>query len=546
VSGSKNLIMGYCAKLPFRRLEPFIASLRNTSFAGDVCLHVQDVAAETIARLRSHGIIVERAGPSAQPSMTVMSSRCFSYQDFLLGKGEPYANVLLTDPSTTVFQADPFADPRPADIVYTAERRRIGDTPPVHDAVVQAYGEAVAHNIRDCIVSNPDTTIGTRSGMLRYLAAMAHQFAGRTTPITGAIDRGVHNYVVHMHPLRGAWLDTTDRIAATVDTLPDDALGTEEQGVVIGGNPVPVLSRWDANAKAAEHIRASPRIRMNASMLGGWPAPVNAPSASEPQPPTTDAVVAFYLRQRDASWLDGFLGSLRCVSESIAVHCVGDFDQDDQVILARYRCIAYRVPATEPELAENNAHFYLSQILDRLSSDGTVRSDQVLVIDNMRAIFPRDPFLSKTIGLSVFCEGPTRIGESDFNRARVGLFASPDQAWLRNPVVSSMVLRGPLPLVREFYRRMFIELVGRAELLKIQKMVQGLVNRLCRSGELGFPVIAHPNGAEVHFDFLECRLAVDTRYGVRVGGAVPGVVLASHRETPLMLKLRIDLNLPDI
>ncbi len=236
VSGSKNLIMGYCAKLPFRRLEPFIASLRNTSFAGDVCLHVQDVAAETIARLRSHGIIVERAGPSAQPSMTVMSSRYFSYQDFLLGKGEPYANVLLTDPSTTVFQADPFAAPLPADIVYTAERRRIGDTPPVHDAVVQAYGEAVANNIRDCTVSNPDITIGTRSGMLRYLAAMTHQLAGRTTPITGAIDQGVHNYVVHMRPLRGAWLDTTDRIAAAVDALPDDAVGTEEQGVIIGGN----------------------------------------------------------------------------------------------------------------------------------------------------------------------------------------------------------------------------------------------------------------------------------------------------------------------
>jgi hypothetical protein len=30
---------------------------------------------------------------------------------------------------------------------------------------------------------------------------------------------------------------------------------------------------------------------------------------------------------------------------------------------------------------------------------------------------------------------------------------------------------------------------------------------------------------------------------VHIGGAVPGVVLADHTETPLMLKLRIDLNL---
>ena len=54
--------------------------------------------------------------------------------------------------------------------------------------------------------------------MLRYLTAMTQQLAGRTTPITGAIDQGVHNYVVHMRPLAGAWLDPTGRIAAALRT----------------------------------------------------------------------------------------------------------------------------------------------------------------------------------------------------------------------------------------------------------------------------------------------------------------------------------------
>jgi hypothetical protein len=482
VSGSKNLIMGYCARLPFHRLEPFITSLRNATFAGDVCLHVQDVAADTIEQLRAYGVIVERISHSAQPRMTAMASRYFSFQDFLLRRGESYANVLLTDPSTTIFPADPFAAPLPADIVYTAECSRIDDAPGVRDAVVQAYGEAVAHNMRDCTVSNADITAGTRSGMLRYLAAMVHQLAGRTTPITGAIDQGVHNYVVHIRPLRGAWLNT-------MDTLPP-----------------------------AHELPAS----------------------------ATDAVVAFYLHERDAGWLDIFLSSLHCVNDSVAVYCVGDFNHDEQAIVARHRCTGYVVPAMALEIADNVAHFYLSQILDRISSDSAVQLDQVLVIDNMRAIFPRDPFLTKTIGLSAFCEGPARIGESDYNRARLGFFVSPvEEGWLRNPVVSSMVLRGALPLVREFYRRMLIELVGRTELLRIQKVIQGLVNKLCHGGGLGFPVIVHPNGADVHFDFLECRLGIDTRYGVRIGGAVPSVILASHPETPLMLKLKIDLNLPE-
>jgi hypothetical protein len=478
VNGLKNLILGACTALPMHRLDPFIASLRGIAFAGDVCLLVEDVAAETIRELRSRGVIVERTAPLAQPRMAAKASRFFAYLDFLLRRGDAYANVLLVDPSAVTFQADPFAMPLPSDIVYTATRSRIGDTPVVHDAVVQGYGEAIAHNIRDCILSSSDTTSATRSGMLRYLASMTHQLAGRTVPITGAIDQAIHNFVVHMHPLRGAWLQ-----------------GAGQTSV-----------------------------------------------ASEPASSGTDTVLAFYVRQRDAGWLHLFLGSLRCSSPSVAVHCIGDFDQDELAILARYNCAAYVVPATELAVAENIAHFYLSQLLDQMAA-GTSQPDQVLLIDNMRAVFPRDPFLVKTIGLSVFCEGPDRIADSGYNRARLELFSTPDEQLMRNPVVSSMVLRGRLPIMREFYRRIFQELVGRAELLKVHKVVQGAVNKLCYGGELGFPLTAYPNGAEVYFDLLGSDLAVDTRHGVRVGGAVPGVVLAGHTETPLMLKLRTDLNL---
>ena len=533
---TKNLIMGYCARPSFAHLEPFIASLRHTTFAGDLCLLIEDVAAETVERLRALGVIVERAGPSAQQSMTAMSSRFFSYLDYLVRHDDGDGSVMLVDPSTSIVQADPFAAPLPADIVYTGEQRRIGETPAVRAAVVQAYGEAVAHNIRDCAVANASTTLGSLSGMLRYLTAMTHQLGGRTTPITGTIDQGVHNYVVHMRPLAGAWLDPTDRIAVALDTVPDGAVEIVEQSVLIGGKTVPVLSRWDASAKLTQHVRTSSRYRPDESV----PPPVPRPASA-----TRDAVVAFYQRQRDAGWLELFLGSLRCVSHAIEVHCLGDFDKGELEILTRYRCTAHAVPATEPAIAENVAHLYISQVLERIASGGTAQPAQVLVLDSVRAVFPRDPFLTKTIGLSVFCEGPMRIGESGYNRHRLGLFVQLDERRLREPVVSSMVLRGALPILREFYRRMLIELVGRAELLKTHKVMQGVVNKLCHAGDLGFPVIAHPNGAEVHFEFLASKLAVDTRHGVRIGGTVPGVVLSGHRESRLLLKFRIDLNLPE-
>jgi hypothetical protein len=299
---------------------------------------------------------------------------------------------------------------------------------------------------------------------------------------------------------------------------------------------VPVLSRWDGNTRVRALVTTSPRFRLDPTALSLAPRRGTA---------AANAVVAFYQRQRDAPWLRLFLGSLRCVSDRIAIHCVGDFDAEEQTTLKRFNCTMHAVPPSAPEIAENVAHLYLSQALDRISSDAAAQPDQVLVLDSVRAAFARDPFLTSTVGLSVFCEGPQRIGESDYNRHRLGYFVQPVDAWLRSPVVSSMLLRGALPVLREFYRRLLAELVGRADLLKVHKVVQGAVNKLCYGGEFGFPITAHPNGAEVYFDFLPSRLAVDTRHGIHVGGAVPAVVLAEHPDAPLMLKLRIDLNLAE-
>jgi hypothetical protein len=92
---------------------------------------------------------------------------------------------------------------------------------------------------------------------------------------------------------------------------------------------------------------------------------------------------------------------------------------------------------------------------------------------------------------------------------------------------------------------LFAELVGRADVLGLPKVVQGAFNKLCYIGDLGIPVIAHPNGAEVYFDFWPSGLAIDTRHGVRIGGTVPGVVIGAHTETPLMMKLRVDLSLSE-
>jgi hypothetical protein len=263
-------------------------------------------------------------------------------------------------------------------------------------------------------------------------------------------------------------------------------------------------------------------------------------------PDIGDAVICVYHRERDEGWLAPFLASLRAAGFAGSIHCIGTLEADELAVLGRHGAVAHRVDPVGGIDVDNVAHVHLSRVLDALAADETRRPDQVLVTDTVRAGFLRDPFLSKTIGLSAFCEGPARIGDSDYNVYRLRHFAEIDDAWLQRPIVSSALLRGPLDVVREFYRRLFGEFVGRRDLMQIQKVIQGAFNKLCQDGELGFPVILHPNGAEVYFEIWPQSLTFDIRLGVRVGGAVPAIVVNPFHETPLMQMLKGSLSLASV
>jgi hypothetical protein len=529
----RNLLLGLFTGNSFRQLEPFVASLHQIGFDGDACILVADVSGETIAALRAHGIAVERLGRSGQPRMTAMASRYFSYLDFLVRRGTGYSRVMLLDPSRIVLQSDPFAVPQRAALVYTSEQSTLGGSSEDRDAMVQAYGEAVADNVRDCTVSCPDVTIGTSHGMLQYLVAMTHELSSRTVPIGGYIDRAIHNYVVHMRPLRDAWLDTSDTVAVALRSVPGNRIAVDEGGVWVDDKLPPILNQWEERPAIRDYVSAAPRFRLDAQP----PAPVYAnatPPSHRDNQPASNAVLAYYHRPRDEAWLGLFLTSLRSTGHAGPIHCVGDFNQTELTLLEQYAGTPHPIEATDPGLVENLAHLAFSQLVERLAADNSVSLDQLLLLDSVHFVFLRDPFENKTIGLSAFWEDPTRINESPYNEQRLTLFPPIEEAWLQYPIVSSSLLRGTRPAVQTFYRKLLPELVGRAEHLRIQKVIQGAVNKLCYSGMLGIPITFHPNGAEAFLEIWPHKLALDTRLGIRIGGAVPAMVMNPSGISPLV------------
>ena len=99
-------------------------------------------------------------------------------------------------------------------------------------------------------------------------------------------------------------------------------------------------------------------------------------------------------------------------------------------------------------MAENVAHFYISQALERIASGRHGAAYQVLVLDSVRAVFPRDLFLTKTIGLSVFCEGPMRIGESATTAIGWDCSCHSTSGGYGTRGVNDGAARGALPILR--------------------------------------------------------------------------------------------------
>jgi hypothetical protein len=535
MSGRKNLIMGLLSHMRFDQVEKFLGSLRRTRFDGDVCMFVVGAGPDTIDALLAHGVLVERVDHTPLPAMNDQASRYFAYLDFLARNSERYANVMISDLRDVVFQSDPFERPLPADVVFALERRRIGDELTNRNWIAAAYDDAVADNLRDFQVSCSGTTFGTAAGMLRYLAAMTTELAaltGRDVLQIRGIDQGIHNYVVRMRPLRQAWFDSTDSIVATLQFVPDTSIETTPRGILVDGRLTPVLHQWDRNEIASDYVWASPQFR---------PAAMQPPARRAAQ---AHAVLAFYHRPRDADWLAPFLASLRCGGYADSLHCVGAFDPGELALLERFGAVPHPVDPVDPALdVENTAHLFLSRVLDRLAANEASRPDQVLALDTVRAGFLRDPFRAETIGLSVFLESSMRIGESEYNLQRLAFFSAPDEVVLRRPIVSSALLRGRLDIVRAFYRKLFVEFVGRAELLRVHKAIQGAFNKLCHGDGLEVPIIQHPNGAEAYFEIWGEGLPASAEPPIRVAGAVPFVVMNPVRETELMRGLRATLGL---
>ena len=319
--------MGFCARHSFDQLEPFIASLRP-----------HDIRRRRLPAGRGRG-----RGDRRSPARAWRHRRArravrptahdrhveplLQLSGFLTRRGDGYGNVMLVDP---VDDHLPGRSVRHAAAcrhrLYRRTAVMIGETPDGarrRGARLRRGGRAQHPRLHGVECLNHTRHASRHAALPRRDDAPIGGPEWRRSP--GRSIKGVHNYVVHMRPLAGAWLDPTGRTVVALDASHPMTRGDRGPGRADRRQArCRCCRRWDASTKltaACQDVTAlSPATMLSAT---GPPAGVGAARCGGRLLPAS--------ARRGLAEL--FLGSLRCVNDAVDVHCIGDFDPGELAIL---------------------------------------------------------------------------------------------------------------------------------------------------------------------------------------------------------------------
>lgn len=243
VSG-RNLVMGLALGYGVKELAPFVMSLRQGGYKGDVVLLTHGCDTKTAAFLQDHQVRMVPFTTISMIPMSMNSSRMFRYLDWLLevflnqDPSTVYRRILLCDVRDVVFQGNPFAHDQENRLsFYLESSQTIGACPVNSDWMQRAYGPAVLNELRDLPVSCAGTLLGTAAAVCEYLLHMVQHIAN-VAPSNrySGVDQAIHNYILYKNLVQGSVAKPNEGLVMTVPSTNPTGLKLSTTGQIINPN----------------------------------------------------------------------------------------------------------------------------------------------------------------------------------------------------------------------------------------------------------------------------------------------------------------------
>jgi hypothetical protein len=286
-------VLGYIHEYRWGTIAPFVNSLRDTGYSGEICLFASGIDGETQTTIQTKGVKILDSPFRKSPFRNWMAKRWevlktapffirrrilksilesvmlrhFLYEEYLSRHGKNYRHVLLSDVRDVVFQDNPFTNIACGGVHFFEEAvgRTIASEPYNSGWMRALFGEKVFSEFAE----KPIICSGTILGESRALAAfMSHliRILATVRVFQPYGDQAAVNVAVRRYKNNEIYIHKNGESAVlTMGIMPLSDICLDGRGRIVrpDGQVIPVLHQYDRH----------PSVCRKAAVLQKWLCP---------------------------------------------------------------------------------------------------------------------------------------------------------------------------------------------------------------------------------------------------------------------------------
>jgi hypothetical protein len=297
----KDLVLATSFGYSFEQLHPFLRSLKDTGYDGEIVLFIGGTSIATTNLLRNegvklipffypfkrahkmrnplhrlwplaHGFLRRLESPEALarwslPFHNISTLRYLLYQRFLQTKAGKYRYVFLSDLRDVSFQRSPFVGAEPGKLRFFVEEppMTIGTCPNNSRWIREYFGEETLQQLSARPIICSGTTVGDYASIIIYLEKFIGTLRRARSLMRVGVDQGIHNFLAYteLAPLVTLCPNRESEVL-TMGLMPrDEDFRRNDGGQLIDrlGTPYAVLHQFDRHEKIREEILSRYRVK---------------------------------------------------------------------------------------------------------------------------------------------------------------------------------------------------------------------------------------------------------------------------------------------
>jgi hypothetical protein len=256
----KNLILTIIHGYDYPFVEPFIQSLKNTGYLGDLVIFASNKVSDfTKKELIKHKAIlidynskfpfVEKYSncfKNIAPTITINNYRFVLYLQYLFEHSEKYQHVLLTDIRDVIFQQEPFCKQPEGKICFFLEdKSQTFHHELNYQWLVNATDGFTANELLEHTVSCAGVTMGHIDLIIDYLKYIKSKLEFKSD-LEWGLDQGIHNSYVYLVKPQATVLYTNEQpLVCNMAASPAFKLNKNNEVINFDQEPYAVVHQYD-------------------------------------------------------------------------------------------------------------------------------------------------------------------------------------------------------------------------------------------------------------------------------------------------------------